>query len=167
MKKIVFLLFALPLIGYCQSSDWSIYRGDQNLSGVSNIEIPDRLEVKWTFKANDVIKSSPVFGGDLIFVGCDDGSLYALNKKGEQEWKFQVETSFEAPPMYLDGLVYIGSLEGVLYAIDAKTGEEKWSYETEGQISGSVNWAYSSDQKTKQILFGSYDFFLHSVDAQS
>lgn len=59
---------------------------------------------------------------------------------GELIWKFNAESSIEAAPIILDNTIYIGSLEGALFALDAKSGELKWKYLTDGQISGSSGW---------------------------
>jgi len=47
-------------------------------------------------------------------------------------------------------------------AFDKNSGNLKWSYTTENQISGSANiWITG---KRSGLVFGSYDYYLHCVD---
>ncbi|MCF8367072.1 MAG: PQQ-binding-like beta-propeller repeat protein, partial [Bacteroidales bacterium] len=146
---------------------WPSFRGNPELSGTTDVELPPIFELSWTFKTGDVIKSSAVICNNTIFIGSNDGFVYALNFDGSLKWKFDAETSVEAPPLYLDNTIFAGSLEGVLFALDAKSGSEKWRFTTGGQISGAAGWAWGTGQKSKNIFVGSYDFFLHAIDAQT
>ena len=40
--------------------------------------LPDALALRWTFKAAQPVKSSAAIADGRVFVGCDDGRLYAL-----------------------------------------------------------------------------------------
>ena len=144
---------------------WPSYRGDPRLSGFSEAVIRPPLKLIWTFKAGDGIKSSAVICKGDIYLGCDDGTVYALKGDGQLKWKYKAAASVEAPPLLLNGMVYVGSLEGIIYALDAGSGELKWKYVTDGQISGSCNWCMSPNGKQVRIIAGSYDFSLHCVDA--
>ena len=144
---------------------WPSFRGDPGLTGNSSARITPPLKLLWTFKTGDAIKSSPVIVNGTIYIGSNDGFLYAISSTGKLKWKFNAKTSLEAAPLFLDNTIIIGSLEGVIFAVDAEKGTLKWSYKTEGQISGSSNWTYSQDRRQKRILTGSYDYFLHCVDA--
>ncbi|MCX6283623.1 MAG: PQQ-binding-like beta-propeller repeat protein, partial [Bacteroidetes bacterium] len=144
---------------------WPSYRGDARLTGISGAVIRPPLKLLWTFKAGDAIKSSAVIFKGNIYIGCDDGCLYAITVKGKLLWKFKAGASIEAPPLLLNGRVYAGSLEGVIYALDAVSGALIWKYVTDGQVSGSCNWTLGPDKKQVRIIVGSYDFNLHCIDA--
>jgi eukaryotic-like serine/threonine-protein kinase len=63
MKKILIinLILWLTFQSNAQPIDsWPIFRGDQNLTGVSNTIIPDSPKLLWTFETGDNLKSSPV-----------------------------------------------------------------------------------------------------------
>jgi outer membrane protein assembly factor BamB len=141
---------------------WPIFRGDQALCGVAHGRLPDTLKLKWRFKAEDSVKSSAVIASGMVFIGSDDGRLYAIDAAaGKQVWAFETKDAIEAPPLVMDGIVYIGSRDTFFYAIDAATGSLKWKYETDAEITGSANWTLSPDGKTPWIIVGSHDFNLY------
>jgi len=168
MKKILLITisFWLTAHSFAQPVDsWAIFRGDQNLTGVSNTTVPNSPELLWTFQTGDNIKSAPVVEDGKVVVGSTDGFVYCLDMNGKLLWKFETSNTIEAPAIILKGVVYIGNLDGMLYALDLNSGEKKWEYECENQIIGSPNWW--SDGKSTFIFVGSYDFYLHCVDAQT
>ena len=169
MKQLIILIFiCLSFTGKAQNpNNWLSFRGNSELKGCTYAEVPKAPKLLWTYKTGDAIKSSPIISNRNIFVGSNDGKLYAISKEGELKWTFDAETSVEAAPLYLDGNIYFGSLEGKFFCLNASSGEKKWEYTTEGQISGSASWFYSSEEKKKRLLFGSYDYFLHCVDAKT
>ena len=129
MKKIILniiLILTISFISYAQNKTcWPSFRGNQSLTGFTNIQLPKSLKLLWSFKAGDVIKSSPVICGKNIYIGSNDGYRYSISEKGQLNWKFNCESSLEASPLFLNGIIYIGTLEGNLYAIDSKTGKLK------------------------------------------
>ncbi len=149
-------------------SDWSVFRGDAALCGVAGGTLPDRPVLRWSFKAGDSIRSPAVIADGRVFVGCDDGVLYALRfADGERMWTHVTEAAIEAPPLVVDDTVYVGSTDAFVYAIDASDGKRKWRYETGGRILGGANLWRSPAGDRRVIVVGSYDFQLHCVDAVS
>jgi len=153
---------------------WPVYRGGPAMQGVAGGTLVDKPALIWQFKTKDAIKSSPVVADGTVFIGSNDGNLYALElATGKQRWAYQVgqkkpnsaPEAIEAPPMVHEGTVYVGASDFLLYAIDAKTGKLRWRYETEGEILGSANWFKAPDGKSTWILVGSYDNKLHCIDA--
>ena len=147
-------------------ASWPIFRGDTRLSGSTTMSIADKLTLLWSFQTADAIKSSPVIGLGTVYIGSDDGSVYALNlDSGEKKWQFGTEGAVEAPPLLLDSVIYVGSVSGFFYALNADDGRLIWQYETEGQIHGSANWTYSPDRSEKWLMVGSYDNRLYCFSA--
>ncbi|MEA2063148.1 MAG: PQQ-binding-like beta-propeller repeat protein, partial [Gemmatimonadota bacterium] len=96
---------------------WSIFRGNQNLTGVASGSLPDSLKLLWTFTADDAIVSSAAISDGRVYVGSTGGKLYALSlETGEKIWDFDTGNVVEASPLLLDGTVYVGSMEGTLFA---------------------------------------------------
>jgi eukaryotic-like serine/threonine-protein kinase len=155
--QLIFFLF-LGFVAFAQPSDsWPIFRGDQNLRGVSKTTLPATPKLLWTFTTGDNIKSAPVVDKGKVVIGSTDSFVYCLDLKGKLLWKFETGNAIEAPALIHDNTVFIGNLDGTLYALDLNTGKKKWEYETDNQISGSANWW--SDGKNTFIFVGSYDFF--------
>lgn len=166
MKKIlVYLLLWLWIPpAYSQTSDcWPGFRGNQGLTGVSPVTLPERPALLWKFQTGDNIKSSPVVCSNRIVVSSTDGFVYCLDMQGKELWRFKSPNGFEAPPLVLDNRVYIGNMDGTLYALDLANGRKIWEYGTENQIVGAVNY-WKADNRT-YLLVGSYDYYLHCVDA--
>jgi outer membrane protein assembly factor BamB len=89
--------------------------------------------LKWDFFAGSKVDSSPAIGSDgTIYVGCENGNLYALNPAdGSQKWAYLtggvITTS--SPAISADGTIYIGSHDAYLYAI-YPDGSLKWKSQT-------------------------------------
>ncbi|MFE7835490.1 PQQ-binding-like beta-propeller repeat protein [Streptomyces sp. NPDC057474] len=78
---------------------------------------------RWLFRAGDSVSSSPAVAGGVVFVGCRDGNLYAVDAaSGEQRWKIRTGGAVLSSPAVAGGVVYVGSQDGNLYAVDAATG---------------------------------------------
>ncbi len=147
---------------------WPQFRGDSQLSGQSDEQLPDNLKLVWSFQTGDDIKSSPVLDYGRLYIGSTDGKLYALDAAGgDSLWVFDTGDDVEAPPMLLDSTVFIGSLSGEFFAIDAISGEQKWSYKTDDEIYGSASWIFAPDKKDKWIIVCSYDFNIYCFDAET
>ncbi|MBI1371613.1 MAG: PQQ-binding-like beta-propeller repeat protein [Phycisphaera sp.] len=148
-------------------SVWPRYRGNPQLQGVSKATLPDEPVLKWTFKTGDGIKSSPVISFGKVYIGSDDGSVYALDQKtGRKVWSFKTEDAVEAPPTVHGSRLYVGSDDGEVYCLDAETGELKWKYATDDKIVGAVNVTARPDGRTVAVV-GSHDTYLHCIDAET
>lgn len=77
------------------------------------------------------IDSSPAIGSDgTIYIGSDDGRLYAINSNGTLKWQYTTGTGNyidTSPAISSDGTIYIGSVDNNLYAINLD-GTLKWKW---------------------------------------
>lgn len=97
-----------------------------------------QLELQWVFAFPDAVRarSHPVAAGGAIFVGSQDGSVYALNRDtGCVIWRYKargevrsgiVITPWDANDKNADPLLYFGDYLGNVYGVHAFTGEEAW-----------------------------------------
>jgi outer membrane protein assembly factor BamB len=149
-------------------NDWPMFRGNQGLLGVAHGELPDSLDFLWRFKTEGEVKSTPIIDSNIVYVGSNDGNIYAIDLySGQQFWAYKTDDSVEAAPLYINGIICAGTTGGILYAIDAVTGTFQWKYETGGQILGAANWTYSPDNRNIWIIVGSYDNCLHCVNSRN
>lgn len=90
-------------------------------------------ELRWTFATGGTVNSSPALGaGGTLYVGSDDGRLYALDgATGAQKWAFLTggPISF-SPAVGTDGTVYFRSSDENFYALDGLSGARKWVFPT-------------------------------------
>jgi len=97
--------------------------------------------VTYTVTAEDgstkryVVKIVFVRANQKIYIGSDDGNLYALNANtGNQIWKYTTGGAVQSSPTVVNNTVYFGSTDKYLYAIDATNGTLKWKYLTQAPI---------------------------------
>ena len=116
--------------------------------------------LKWKFKTEDEVRSSPAIGQDgTIYVGSEDHHLYAINPDGSLKWKFKTggEVAF-SPAIAQDGTIYVGSCDGYLYALNPD-GSLKWKFKT-GK--GVVFSPAISQNGT--IYVGSYGGYFYAIN---
>lgn len=107
------------------------------------------FDVRWKFAAPNpglhhvVPKSAPVADESHVFMGSDNGTMYALDKeRGDIAWTYRVgripfrKGIFSTPLLY-DGKLYFGAYDGNCYALDARTGTRVWLYRDADWIGSS------------------------------
>ncbi|MGA1823145.1 MAG: PQQ-binding-like beta-propeller repeat protein [bacterium] len=151
-----------------QNPSWPIFRGDSRLSGLCDVQLPDDLHLLWSKKIGEEIKSSPVIGHGRIYIGSDNGKVYALSlMKGETLWEFATGDMIEASPLLVGHTVFVGSLGGTFYALSANDGKLQWSIPIGSRIAGSANWLPSPDGGSAWIFIGSYDNTIYCIDSHA
>jgi outer membrane protein assembly factor BamB/PKD repeat protein len=116
--------------------------------------------VKWTFTTGGAIRSSPAIGADgTIYVGSDDGRLYAIKPNGNLRWSYNLgDLVPSSPAIGSDGTVYIGCWNGNYYAINPN-GTLKWTFPTGGAIGSSATVGPDGT-----IYCGSNDEHLYAIN---
>jgi outer membrane protein assembly factor BamB len=132
----------------------------------SQIEAPavvaETIVPIWKFRCEDEVRSSPVVADGILYVGCYDSNLYALDAHtGEFHWKYATEGGIAATPCVWKDRVLIGSEDRILYAVSARTGRILWTCPTEGRIRSSAR------VELEHAFFGSDDRRLYAVNANS
>jgi len=132
--------------------------------GVLSIE----PELKWTFKPDSDLQSSPAINSDgIIYLGSSfDNSLYAVNPDGTEKWVFDtVGRVSRTPVIGPDGTIYIVDSSGGLYAVNPD-GTEKW-YNNSNRYCYNYSPTVNTDgmviMGTCTSTFGEADY-LHEVD---
>jgi outer membrane protein assembly factor BamB len=132
----------------------------------------------WKFKTGGAVFSKPTIDGDHLYALSDDGYLYKLQRKsGKVVWRSNTNGGgvqrdlpnlqsatydyFSSAAVVANGTVYVGSADKRLYAIDAKTGQEKWHFETAGLVRSTPAIANGI------VFFGSFDHNVYAVDANT
>ncbi len=94
----------------------------------------DRLSGKilWKYKTKGAVNTSPLLVGALVYVGCADGKLYALDTVGKLRWSYDLKSPV-ASPSFDDSIIYIGSAGGTSAALNALSGKEIWKSSLAGR----------------------------------
>ena len=168
MRLSVLLFLFLFMSPWAMAQDtpahnWSQFRGNHSLTGVSQSDVSSSLKQLWTFEAGDVIESSAAIVGGTVFVGTNKGELVALSlDNGSVYWKFSTGNPIgESSPAYANGVVYIGDLGGWLNAINASDGKKLWAFKAGNEIKSSP--VVVGDL----VLIGSYDENLYGLSARN
>ena len=87
---------------------------------------------EWAVSIGGNSTSTPAIHEGVVFIGSDDGNVYALDAtaSGAVLWTYPTGDSVWASPAVADGKVYVGSLNHWFYALDEQTGGLVWSYYT-------------------------------------
>jgi outer membrane protein assembly factor BamB len=98
----------------------------------------DSLAVRWVYPREGYIKpliSGAVIGDGVLYIGCTDGLLYALDAEtGDLLWTFEAEKEIWTTPVVDEDTVYFGSFDEKFYAVNKADGSKKWEFATEGAI---------------------------------
>lgn len=143
--------------------NWSQFRGNQHLTGVSLGNVPNNLKQLWTYDAGDSIESSAAIVGGTVFVGSQKNELTALSlDNGAVYWKYKIDSPIgESSPAYSNGVVYVGDLGGWLHAVNATDGKKIWAFKAGNEIKSSP--VVVGDR----VLIGSYDQHLYCVSTRN
>ena len=114
-------------------------RGD--VAKLRAADVPS-LRQKWAFAfpATVRVRSRPTFAYGALYVGSQDGTVYALDaKSGCIRWTFQTTAEVRTPVLVepiaaltssigdnAAPLAFFGDLIGRVHAVDATTGQERW-----------------------------------------
>jgi outer membrane protein assembly factor BamB len=110
----------------------AFFRNDTNHTGFYDTRGLDSLTgPAWVFKTGSRIFSSPVICENKLFIGSDDGYLYALDAgNGNLLWKFRTGGRVSSTPAAFENKVAFMSFDGYVYCLDQKSGNEMWKFKT-------------------------------------
>jgi eukaryotic-like serine/threonine-protein kinase len=127
--------------------------------------------LRWTYKTQGAIYSSPtIYGGRCIF-GSLDFNVYCLDTSIEPLapvnptfiprpiWVTTTGSQVYSSPLADNQIIYIGSNDENLYALNIIDGHQKWKFSTRGLIKSSPI-VYRGT-----IYVGSYDKNIYAVDS--
>ncbi len=160
---ILLLMMAWTSTG-ARADNWPLFRGNPLQTGIA-APLPDTLDIRWKFKAKDGIEGAAAIVDGVVYVGCLDEHLYALDlTTGQLKWTYQTDAAkgtkvgpIRASPSVRDGLVYVGDADGIFHCVEAATGTKHWTYDSGAEITSGANFA------GELVLFGSSDETLYCL----
>lgn len=113
----------------------------QGRGGLTAANIGD-LELIWAFAFPGAVRarSQPAVTQDSLFVGSQDGRVYALNlDSGCTRWAFAADSEVRnAPTLSPDGRLYFADFDANVYAVDAGSGALIWKRAVKDHPAGTV-----------------------------
>ena len=123
---------------------------------VLNPRTVKRLKLKWKYLTGGWVLSSPAVADGIVYVGSQDGNLYALDARtGAKVWANNTNNYVDSSPAVARGVVYVGSDGSNMYAFDARTGKTILIFSASGPSSPTV--------VRGSVFFG--DYFGYSIYA--
>lgn len=119
--------------------DWPMFCHDRLNTGSTTATAGPRSAVEplWTFETGGTVRSSPAVVDGTVYIGSDDGSLYAIDAAtGELRWTFETGGPIESSPAVFGYMVLVGSHDHRIYGIDV-SGEQQWALETGDRVRSS------------------------------
>jgi outer membrane protein assembly factor BamB len=131
-------------------------------AGVVHTALSPQAELVWRFKCEDEVRSSPCVANGMLFIGCYDTNLYALDiARGEFRWKHATEGGISSSPSVWNDIVIIGSEDGVVYGIELRRGKARWSFRTGKAVRSSPMVV------DRAIYVGSDDQHVYAIDGMT
>jgi outer membrane protein assembly factor BamB len=165
-------IFALAGICFSQSAtlptiaNWPQFRNSNmqrwNPSEtVLNVSTVGNLHLLWTYYMGVPfqygVTSSPAVVNGVVYVGAEDGNIYALNAStGVKLWSIPTTERVYSSPAVANGVVYVASYN-TFYALNADTGAVVWSLPM---------GTYSSPVVVGGVVYvGAFDGNVYALDA--
>jgi len=116
------------------------------IAGLTAAELP-RLELQWVFAFPGAqrVRSQPAVTGDTVFIGSQDGTVYALERRsGCVRWTFHASAEVRTAIVFEPGArprVYFADLLARVYALDARDGTLLWSTKVDAHPNATITAA--------------------------
>ncbi|MBM3475760.1 MAG: hypothetical protein FJX75_21040 [Armatimonadetes bacterium] len=134
--------------------------------------LPSQLSQVWVCEAGGPVRSSAAIAENTVYVGSDDGYLYALDlETGALRWKYRLGSPVASSPAVASGRVFIGDDSGSVYAFLAegdkrltedRVGLQLWRFDAGEAVVGSPLVTLSG-----HVVFGSRNGAAYAVDVVS
>lgn len=168
---------------WCISSeikDWPMFLG--NPEHTAEGAGPTNLALKWTFKADGPIRSSPAIVDDVAYFASMPGTIYAVDTNtGDKKWESSIDFPIKSSVAVVNGKLYTGTEDGNVHCLDAATGNELWQTDVGGvkthflmsPIPLFATLTAASDVRSSPVVFdnkiyvGALDGNFYSLDANT
>jgi outer membrane protein assembly factor BamB len=140
---------------------WWMFHHDLNHTGNSTSVVHEYIESLWNCTTGGGVRCSPAVVDGKVFVGSEDGYVYALNASTGQSIKNSSNISavdFSSPAV-TGGTVFVGSINGRIYALNETTLETIWNFTTGGPVESSPAVANNT------VFVGSNDTRVYALNA--
>jgi outer membrane protein assembly factor BamB len=111
------------------AEDWPAYRYDGFRSGITRVQAPTKLKMRWEKKLPTKPSAVTCAAGKVFACDVDTHTLYALDRgTGNTDWTFTADGRIDSPPAYYKGMILFGSRDGWVYCLRASDGALAWRF---------------------------------------
>lgn len=162
MKKLLTLILLLPALAFSQAPTATFQANVTHTGAYTAKNYSTFAGLKWKFKTNGKIFSSPAISNGVAYIGSGDNNLYAVSiTTGKLLWQFGTGGAVHSSPSVNNGRVCFGSFDGYYYSLDARTGKLLWKFKTGGEKKVGAKGLWTM-QPADEYMDDLYDFFLSS-----
>lgn len=116
------------------NSELSLKPGEERMFKASLEKEKDLGRVKWSEKLGANISINPVYYGNMVIIGTDDGYLMAFNKDGMKIWRANLKRSIKSTPVVRSGNIYVVTNSGDFYSLKVRNGSRNWKKKVYGSL---------------------------------
>jgi len=161
-----------PEYFFPRDGEWRRFGQGAQGHGSTAAGLTSQLAQTWVSKTGGAVRSSAAIADNTVYVGSDDGYLYALSlDTGELRWRYRLGAPVSSSPAAASGRIFVGDDSGTLYCLLAegdkrltaeRVGLQLWRVPTGGPITGSPLVTLSGN-----AVFGSGDGSLVAIKVVS
>jgi outer membrane protein assembly factor BamB len=149
-----------------------MFRGDPALTGSAHGTVVANLRgVRFVFKADGAIRSTPVLRNGTLYFGSNDSNVYAVDAKtGVERWRFKTDGAVSSSPATGTSDLFISSRDRHLYALALAGGREHWRFAFGKDLGVNDYWDYYTPSPVLadgRLYVGSGDGHVYCIDAAS
>jgi outer membrane protein assembly factor BamB len=134
MRRLALLLAFLGATS--SAADWPMFMGDPAHTGrvAGETHAIQGFKPAGRFDVHAAIHASPVAAQGKVFIGAENGNLYALDAKTHGLlWLYHARGGIASTPAVADGIVYFLDRAGNVHALKAADGSPRWAFRTQGE----------------------------------
>jgi outer membrane protein assembly factor BamB len=153
------------------NAPWPQVQRDGTKAGRATVNGPAAPALLWQFGANSPVTRGPIVGNDgVVYVGTEDGRIFAVKPDGQQKWSFSSNTGTPSQPLINSAnVVMFGAENGYIVGLSKDDGAEKWRIDmrsapyggsdtpVRGEASGATNYPYLLIGNEMGIVYELYD----------
>ncbi len=123
-------------------------------TGVFNeVPVVSAPEIKYYFKTDGAVRSTPAVYQNKIYFGSGDGYMYCLDENsGNPLWKFKSGGAITSSPAISNNKIYFASKDDFLYCINSDNGEQMWKFNLGKDL--FYRWEFDYYMSSPTILSG-------------
>ena len=157
-----------------QSASAAMWRGGLARTGTYAGGGSSLVGLAWRAPTHGDVISSPTVIDGVVYVGSNDGGVYAFDlATGAQRWRADAGSAVASAPAVGGGRVFVSVRDGSILAFDASTGARYWRLRTGalmrfpwGHESGDY-YLSSPAYVNGRVIVGAGDGAVYSIDASS